>query len=174
MSPRAGNATDERRIVLGSIGAPWGVRGWVRLNSWTDPREALLGYRDIELQRDGHWQPARLLEARQQGKSLVGRLEGVDDRDAAITWRGADIGVPREALPEPGDGHWYWADLEGLSVRHRDGRELGRVAYLLATGEHDVLVVKGERETLIPFVPETYVLNVDLAAGVIDVDWEWD
>lgn len=174
MSLHADTGAEPRRIILGSVGAPWGVRGWVRLNSWTDPREALLDYREIELKRDGRWHAARLLEARVQGKSLVGRLQGVDDRDAAIAWRGADIGVVREALPEPGEGHYYWADLEGASVRHRDGRVLGRVAYLLATGEHDVLVVRGEREVLIPFVINRFVLGVDLDEGVIDVDWEWD
>ncbi len=164
----------ERLIVLGQVGAPWGVRGWVRLNSYTEPREALQEYQECFLRRDGQWVATKFEAIRPQGKSLVGKLERVDDRDAAISWRGAEIGIAREQLPEPGDGHYYWADLEGLQVRHRDGRELGRVEYLLATGEHDVLVVQGERETLIPFVMEQVILDVDLANGLITVDWEWD
>lgn len=169
-----GRAPDDRVVVLGRIGAPWGVRGWVRINSWTDPREAILDYRDCLLKREGAWQPARLASGKPQGRSLVGQFDGMDDRDAASAWRGADIGVRRSAMPDPEAGRWYWSDLEGLTVRHRDGRELGRVAYLLATGEHDVLVVQGEREVLIPFVHGKYVLDVDLAGGRIDVDWEWD
>jgi 16S rRNA processing protein RimM len=81
-------------------------------------------------------------------------------------------------MPAVGEGQYYWADLEGLEVRHTDGRVLGRVQRMLATGANDVIVVRtpGEpkREILIPFVPGTYVLDVDVAGGVIDVDWEWD
>lgn len=168
------NAREPQLVVLGQVGAPTGVRGWVRLNSYTEPREGLLDYDDCFLCLQGDWRRARLAEGRPQGKALVGRFEGIDDRDAAIALRGAEIGVERGALPDPGEGRYYWADLEGLRVRHTDGRVLGRVNYLLATGEHDVLVVSGEREVLIPFVPDRFVLGVDLDEGVIDVDWEWD
>jgi 16S rRNA processing protein RimM len=161
-------------IVLGRIGPPWGVRGWVRLTSFTEPRDGLLAYSDCYLCLAGEWVAGRIEASRPQGKSLVGKLAGVEDRDAAIAWRGADIGLPRDRLPAATDGHYYWADLEGLRVRHRDGRELGKVAYLLATGQHDVLVVQGEREVLIPFVMDRFILGVDLANGLIDVDWEWD
>jgi 16S rRNA processing protein RimM len=117
-----------------------------------------------------------------QGKALLARLEGTHDRDSAARYVGAEIAVAREQLPETAPGEYYWADLEGLRVRHRDGRILGRVAYLLATGGHDVLVVQEDkgadggagREVLIPFVPGRYVQRVDLGHEVIDVDWEWD
>lgn len=165
---------NEQLIVLGKIGAPWGVRGWVRLTSYTDPRDALLDYRDCYLGGPGNWQPARIGQSRVQGKSLVGCLDGISDRDAAIAVRGAEIAVPRSAMPEPEQGHYYWSDLVGMTVVHRDGRELGRVRYLLATGEHDVMVVQGEREVLIPFVMNEFVLDVDLDSKRIDVDWEWD
>ena len=165
---------DRQLIVLGQIGAPWGVRGWVRLNSYTEPREALLDYREFYLRQDGEWRIARLAEGQPQGKSLVGRLDDVTDRDAALQFRGAEIGVPREHMPDPDDGHYYWSDLEGLAVQRQDGQELGHIAYMLATGEHDVMVVRGERETLIPFVMDRFVLDVDLDKGLIVVDWEWD
>lgn len=165
---------DRQLIVLGQVGAPWGVRGWVRLNSYTEPREALLDYRDFYLRQDGEWRAARFAEGRPQGKSLVGRLDGVTDRDEALLFRGAEIGVQREQMPDPGDGHFYWSDLEGLTVRRQDGQVLGQVAYMLATGEHDVMVVRGERETLIPFVMRKFVLDVDLDKRLISVDWEWD
>lgn len=161
-------------IVLGRIGAPWGVRGWVRLTSYTEPRDALLDYRDCFLRRNDDWVNASFEAGHPQGKSLVGKLAGVEDRDMAIEWRGAEIGMAREQLPAAGEGHFYWADLEGLRVKHRDGRELGKVAYLLATGQHDVLVVQGEQEVLIPFVMDKFILGVDLHNGLIEVDWEWD
>ena len=152
-------------VILGRIVGLFGVRGWVKVHSYTEPREAVLDYRDWLLNRDGEWQPIGLAEGRQHGKSVIARLAGVDDRDAA---------VDRDALPDAEEGHYYWADLEGLTVVHKDGTELGRVAYLMATGANDVLVVDGAAERLIPFVPGTVILDVDLAAGVIRVDWEWD
>jgi 16S rRNA processing protein RimM len=159
-----------------------GVRGWVKVISYTEPRAALLDYKECVVGKPGAWAPATLAEGRMQGKTLLVRLEGTHDRDAAARHVGADIAVARDRLPETAPGEYYWADLEGLQVRHRDGRILGRVAYLLATGAHDVIVVQGDngadgaggREVLIPFVPGQYVRHVDLDRAVIDVDWEWD
>lgn len=163
-----------RLIVLGRVGRAQGVRGWVRLHSYTEPREALLRYADCYLNRGGEWQAARLAEGTVHGNTLLGRFDGVGDRDAAQGAVGADIGVPRGDLPDPGEGRYYWADLEGLAVRHKDGRRLGTVAYLVATGAHDVLAVRGEREILIPFVMDKVILDVDLEGGEIRVDWDWD
>jgi 16S rRNA processing protein RimM len=161
-------------VILGRVVGLFGVRGWVKVHSYTEPREALLEYRGWLLGRDGDWQQVDVAEGRQHGKGIVVRLQGIEDRDAAAELLGSDIGVDRDALPEAEDGRYYWADLEGLTVVHRDGTELGKVAYLMATGANDVLVVDGPVERLIPFVPETVILDVDLAAGVIRVDWEWD
>ena len=167
-------------MVIGRVTGLYGVRGWVRVFSYTEPRDALLAYRACLLRLDGAWRPHQLAEGRRQGKGLVARFSGVEDRDAAAAIVGAEVGVPRASLPATREGEYYWADLEGLQVRHTDGRILGRVAYLLETGAHDVLAVRsteaGEagRERLIPFVPGRYVLGVDLERGIIDVDWEWD
>ena len=161
-------------VILGRIVGLFGVRGWIKVYSYTEPREAVLDYRDWLLGRDGDWQWVELAEGKRHGKAVIARLEGIDDRDAAAELIGSDIGVDRDALPEPEEGHYYWADLEGLAVVHRDGSELGRVACLMATGANDVLVVDGPVERLIPFVPGTVILDVDLARGVIRVDWEWD
>jgi 16S rRNA processing protein RimM len=147
-------------VILGRIVGLFGVRGWIKVYSYTEPREAVLDYKDWLLGRDGNWQRAR--------------LEGIADRDAATELIGSDIGVDRDALPDPEEGHYYWADLEGLTVVQRNGTELGKVAYLMATGANDVLVVDGPTERLIPFVSGTVILDVDFAAGVIHVDWEWD
>ncbi len=161
-------------VILGRISAVFGVKGWVKIYSYTDPREAILEFRDCLLMRDGVWQSATIAEGKRHSKTVIARLAGVEERDAAAAYIGVDIAVPREQMPNPEDGHYYWSDLVGLKVIHRDGTELGKVAYMLATGANDVLVVKGDQEVLIPFLPEDVILNVDLAAGVISVDWEWD
>jgi 16S rRNA processing protein RimM len=181
-STEASNRAARRPVTLGRISGLYGIRGWVKVTSYTEPRGALLDYKDCLVGQAGSWDRARLAEGRMQGKALLARLEGTHDRDAAARYVGAEIAVAREQLPETAPGEYYWADLEGLRVRHRDGRILGRVAYLLATGGHDVLVVQEDkgadgaagREVLIPFVPGRYVQRVDLGHEVIDVDWEWD
>lgn len=142
--------------------------------SYTDPREAILDYESWLLGQEGAWRPAKVAEGQRHGRTVVARIDGFDDRDQAATLIGAEIGVPRAALPEAEEGHYYWSDLEGLRVVRSDGSELGVLAYLLETGAHDVMVVKGEKEHLLPFVKDKVVLDVDLEKGVITVDWDWD
>ena len=161
-------------VILGRISGLFGVRGWVKVYSYTEPREAVLNYdRWLLIRKDG-WQEARVAEGQRHGKTVIVRIEGYDDRDQAAGLVGTEIGVPRVELPETGSDQFYWSDLEGLRVVHRDGTELGKVEYLLETGANDVMVVKGETERLIPFVMDKVVLDVDLANGEIRVDWEWD
>lgn len=168
-----------RPVTLGRITGVHGVRGWVRVHSYTEPRRALLDFRDWLVGGEAGWQARAVAEAREHGKTLVVRFAGIDDRDTAAGLVGADVAVERDRLPETAEGEYYWADLEGLAVRHRDGRLLGRVRRMIETGAHDVMEVRDDaggeqRELLIPFVPGRFVLGVDLEAGVIDVDWEWD
>ena len=161
-------------IVLGRISGVFGVKGWVKVYSYTEPREAVLGYKGWLLGQEGQWQPATVAEGQRHGKSVVVRIDGFEDRDQAAKLVGTQIGVLREELPETEDGHYYWSDLEGLKVVRTDGSELGKLAYMLETGAHDVMVIEGDEERLVPFVKDEIVVDVDLAAGVITVDWEWD
>ena len=150
------------------------MRGWVKVYSYTDPREAVLNYdRWLLFVKDG-WQEATVAEGQRHGKTVIVRIDGCDDRDQAARFIGTEIGIPRDELPETTGDHYYWSDLEGLRVVNRDGTELGKVNYLLETGANDVMVLKGETERLIPFVMNKIVLGVDLANGEIRVDWEWD
>lgn len=142
--------------------------------SYTEPREAVLQYKGLLLGRNGDWQSVKVAEGQRHGKSVILRLEGCDDRDKAASLIGTEIGADRSELPEPEDGHYYWSDLTGLNVVHRDGTELGKVKEMLETGAHDVLVVQGEQERLIPFVVDEVIVNVDLNEKKITVDWEWD
>jgi len=161
-------------VSLGRVSGVFGVDGWVKLFSYTEPREAIYGYEGCLLQQEDGWQSLNWKQGRRQGKTLVAQIDGIDDRDSAESLVGAEIGIWREDLPEAGGDNFYWADLQGLTVVNKDGDKLGVVASLMATGANDVLVVKGAREILIPFVTGHTVLNVDLAAGVIRVDWEWE
>jgi 16S rRNA processing protein RimM len=161
-------------VILGRISGLFGVRGWVKVYSYTEPREAVLNYDRWLLTGNNGWQEATVAEGQRHGKTVIVRINGYDDRDQAAGLIGTEIGVPRDELPETDSDHYYWSDLEGLSVVHRDGTELGKVDHLLETGANDVMVVKGETERLVPFVMDKVVLGVDLAKGEIRVDWEWD
>ena len=165
---------DTQPVLLGRIVGVFGVGGWVKVYSYTEPLEAVLNYERWLLDRDGSWQPAKLAEGRRQGKSIIARIDGCDDRDTASGLIGCDIAIARGDLPDPGEGRYYWSDLEGMTVVNIDGAELGKVAYVMATGANDVLVTAGARERLIPFVTGKVVVDVDLAAGVITVDWAAD
>lgn len=163
-------ADQSRWVSLGHVSGVHGVEGWVKIYSLTEPREAIFDYQPWALGEDH--EPVRVLKGKKHGRRLIALLDKAGSRERAEALIGQAIAVPRDSLPEPAPGHYYWADLEGLHVRLEDGRELGTVASLLATGANDVLVVRGERERLIPFVPGQYVKDVDLVGGTITVDWD--
>ncbi len=161
------------RILLGQIRGVYGVKGWVKVFSYTDPKENILQYRHWQLKLNGQWQSREIAAARPQGKSLVAKLEGCDDRDAALLLNGADVAVWRSEMPAAAEGEYYWLDLIGLEVVNLENEVLGRLDSLFETGADDVMVVKDERgETLIPFAQPQVVKKVDLTAGRITVDWQ--
>ena len=162
----------DRQLLLGRIVGVFGVEGWVKLESWTEPREGILKYRPWRLRQGGSEREVGQPQGRAQGKGLVARIPGVGDRDAAQALVGAEIWIDRDRLPRARKGEWYWADLEGMDVVTLEGVVLGKVSHLFATGANDVLVVQGERERLIPFTPGHAIGEVDLAARVIRVDWD--
>jgi 16S rRNA processing protein RimM len=155
-------------VIVGRISGVFGVRGWVKVYSYTQPKENILSYQPWLL--DGE---ARSLEGGQtQGKGIVAKLRGCDDRDVAAALVGQDIRVPRQQLPTLAQDEYYWADLIGLRVFNQQGQELGRIDHLIETGAHDVLVL--DSGVMVPYVPERFVLNIDLAQGVMQVDWDTD
>lgn len=159
---------------MGRVSGAYGVRGWLRVRSDCEPAEQLLGYSPWQLKTACGWSSHALQAGRRHGSGLVAKLAAVDDRDQARALIGADIAVARNQLPLLADGEYYWNDLIGLGVVTRHGESLGRVIGLMPTGANDVLVVSGERERLIPFIPEQVVLTVDTEAQRIEVDWDPD
>lgn len=158
---------------MGRILAPFGVKGWVKVQPNTAAIQNLLAFRTWWVEDERGWREIAVAEAKVQGDAVVARLAGCDDRDAAVALRGRPVAVPRAVLPEARSGEYYWADLIGLAVVNTGSQELGRVVGMLQTGANDVLVVQGERERLIPFIA-TVIREVDSGAGMIRVDWGAD
>ena len=166
--------SSEELVTLGRVSGLFGVRGWIKVFSHTEPRESILEFEPWYLHLQGGWREMRVAEGQRHGKSVIARLDGMSDRDAAAVLVGADIAVHRDQMPALDEGEFYWSDLAGLQVVTVDGRDLGRVERLLETGANDVLVVQGERERLIPFLRPDVVTAVDLDGAVIRVDWDPD
>jgi 16S rRNA processing protein RimM len=163
---------------MGRIAAPYGVRGWLKIQPWSEDPSTLLAHAVWWLRAPegaGPWREAEVANARLHGAGLVAELRGVSTREAALALRGSQIGLPRAALETPGVDEYYWSDLEGMAVVNREGVPLGRVAQVAASGAHAILRVVDDRriERLIPFVA-AYIDRVDAAGGRIDVDWQPD
>ena len=159
-------------MLLGKVVAPHGVKGQVKLQSYTEPPANLLRYRPWILIHGASERVIDRPSGRGTGATLVVDVPGVSERDGASALVGAEVWVEREALPRPEPGEYYWSDLEGLEVVTNEGTSLGRVSHLFATGANDVMVVRGGRERLIPFLPGQVVSKVDIEAGRIEVDWD--
>jgi 16S rRNA processing protein RimM len=157
-------------VVLGRIAAPFGIAGWFRIQAYTASVDNLLAYQVWWVGKGAQWQQYELEKARAQGAALIAKLKGCDDRNSAARLRGSEIAVARNELPHTTANEWYWTDLIGLKAANLAGEEFGEVVRILQTGSNDVLVVQGERERLIPFIEEV-VREVDLAAGIIRLDW---
>ncbi len=160
---------------MGRIVAPYGLKGWVRVEPYSAVPDGLSAYPSWWVGRGGDWREMKVAQSvLQHGDSLVARFEGCVERDAALVLKGSEVAVPREALPQNADNEFYWADVVGLQVVNVKDEVLGAVAELFENGAHPVMrVVAGERERLLPFV-EQVVRQVDMAQGRILVEWELD
>lgn len=171
MSPSAAS----RQVLIGRFGGAFGVRGEVRIISYTAPIDRLFRYQPWLLRSaDGRERIIEGAGGRRSRKGIIARLPGIEDRDAAEAICGTEIWVPRCALPPPRPGEYYWVDLEGMRVVNVAGIEFGRVSHLFSTGANDVLVVRAERERMLPFIQPEVIRAVDFDAGLIRVDWDAD
>ncbi len=161
----------EQKVLLGKIVGVLGVRGEMKIESFTDPRDALFRYQPWEIVHRGQSRELVGVRGESRGKNIIGRHESIDTREAAELLIGAEIWIQRSQLPEPKPGEYYWVDLEGLSVTNLEGVSLGKVSHMLATGANDVVVVRGEKLHYLPYI-DGVVLDVDIAAGTMQVDWD--
>jgi len=164
-----------KRILLGKIVGLFGIKGAVKLESYTEPREGIFSYSPWWIRFSAHERKIEKVRGQAQGKGLIAFLPGIHDRDQATEWIGAEIWIDRSALPPPSPDEYYWTDLEGLEIITMKGVSLGRVSHLFSTGSNDVLVVRENgKERLIPFIFGQFVQNVDLKGAQILVDWDPD
>jgi 16S rRNA processing protein RimM len=173
-SDRHASGAEDEPILVGRIAGPYGVKGWLRVVSYTERPDKLIDYAPWYLKHGDVWLPTRVIEVKRHTRGLLVRLPDCEDRDRASELSGSDIGVYRSQLPAPAADEFYWDDLIGLSVVTLDGLQLGTVDHLIETGANDVLVVRGERERLIPFIQGSVIAMVDLDSRVIRVDWDPD
>ena len=166
---------DTELISIGEISGVFGVKGWVKIFSLTDPRENILNYSPWIIKKGDEVKEVRLLGGRRQGKAIVACIEGVTDRDIAASYCGWEILINKNQLPETEEGEYYWADLVGLCVETDLGVSLGKVDHLIETGANDVLVVKDDgHERLIPFLQGSTIKKIDLDDNKMIVDWDPD
>ncbi len=156
---------------MGRIFGSWGVRGGIRVDPYSEDPQTLATFKTWLIGGEGEWKEYSVLEARLHTTQVVAQLAGVDDRDAALKLKGSEVAVPRESLPKPEDGSFYWSDLVGLAVVNTGGEALGEVTELFTNGAQDVIDVAGEVKRLIPW---TAVKGVDIEARRIEVEWEKD
>ncbi len=166
------SSNSEKFIVVGKISTAFGIKGWVKVISFTQPVENLSSLRPWTI--DGR--KAAVEECKKHGDGLVAKLEGCDDRDAALLLSGKEISVQRAQLPELTDQEYYWSDLQGLRVVTVEGIELGTVSYLFETGSNDVMTIVNadNKERYVPFIIEEVVKRVDLTEKIIEVEWNYD
>jgi 16S rRNA processing protein RimM len=179
---------NSKNTVMGKVTSVYGVKGWVKVFSYTQPKENICEYKLWQLQDStGIISAVKVLDCKAHGNGLVAHFEGSDDRDQAKAYCGMLVTVPSADLPDLPEGEFYWSQLQGLKVfaLNRDDQSkpsvlLGVVDHLIETGSNDVLVVRkckdslDGKERLIPYLPEQVVKLVDLDKGVIEVDWDPD
>jgi len=168
------SAKTHKPVTLGRISGLFGVKGWVKVHSYTNPRDNVVSYGTWTVKLRAGERRFEVETGHAQGAGVVAKLRGLDDREQARQLIGAEIVVERSELPECAPGEYYWTDLEGLEVRTLEGELLGTVDHLIATAGHDMMVLAGTPQRLIPFVHGRVIREVDLEAGRIVADWPLD
>ncbi len=167
-------SNQENWIIIGRFGRPHGIKGFVTVHSFTEPRDNILRYAHWNAYINYEWQPIKLLNVEVQNKSIIALVEGYADRDMAARLTNIEIAIPKEHLEELSSGEYYWHQLIGMNVVNSKGESFGKVVEIIPTGSNDVLVVQGEKRHLIPYLPDQFVLSVDNSQQLITVDWDLD
>ncbi len=161
-------------IHVGKVSGVFGIKGWLKITSYTEPRVNIAHYGRWILKKNNEQKPINVLAGQAHSKGVIVQLEHIADRDQALALMGWDIFISRDQLPPAKQGEYYWADLVGLQVENTAGTPLGKVESLFETGANDVLVLSGDRERAVPFIQGQIVKSIDLQSGVMIVDWDAD
>ena len=162
-----------KKLLVGKINGFFGLQGWVKVFSYTNPRSNILNYSPWSIKVDGNFQSIDITSGREQSKTIVAHIKGVDNREDSQKFIGQDIYINKEQLPELTQGEYYWHELIGFDVINKDEERLGTVDYFVETGANDVLVVKGKKEYWIPYI-EPFLVSIDSKNNKILVDWDKD
>lgn len=171
---------EQELVTMARIGRIYGIKGWLKLISYTDPKDNILDFRHMQAKIAGRWQKIEMDQIKIHGKGLIAHFVGYDDPEVAKQLTGVELAVSTQDLPELDEEEFYWHELEGMQVKTVSGQLLGTVEKMLATGANDVLVVQASegsidtRERLIPYLPGRVVREVSRAQRCISVDWEPD
>ena len=169
----------DKKVVVGRLGAAHGVRGWLKIHSFTEHTEDLFTYGPLLFLKDGAWRPLKVKQWRQQGKSSIAQIDGCESREQVPNFTNCDVAILASQLPDTEANEIYWHQLEGLTVFTEAEENLGRIDHVLATGANDVLVVQpthesiDDQERLIPYIDHV-VKACDLQSACITVDWDSD
>ena len=160
-------------VILGKVIGHFGVQGWVKIFSYTKPKQAILEYKEMSLKEKNQWKSIKIEESKIHGKNVLIKIKNIENREKAEQILGKYLGVSRGDLPDLPDGHYYWADLEGMEVKDLKGNKIGIVSHMLETGANDVMVIEKDDEILIPFLMDRVVKEVNFKLNKIIVDWDW-
>lgn len=163
-----------KHIIVGKLGKTNGIHGWLNLYSSTEPTDNILTYQPLYWMTTSGWQQINVDEIKPHGKNFLIHLKGINTPEEAKKYTGKEIAILREQLPNLKQDEFYWTDLEGLTVINQNNTELGIIDHLLETHANDVMVVIGKKRHLIPFIRNQVVINIDLDAKTMHVNWDED
>jgi len=161
-------------VVIGRFGRPHGIKGFVTVHSFTEPRDNILRYTDWHAFINNQWQPVKALCVEIHNKAIVAQIDGYPERELASRLTNIEIAVNKEQLAQLEPGEYYWHQLIGMQVVNEKGDVFGQVTEVMPTGANDVLVVEGEKRYLIPYLPDQFILNINDSERIITVDWDLD
>lgn len=164
---------DQARIIIGHFGHSYGIKGWLKIVSYTDPVDNILQYQHWQIYHQGQWQAVELIETKNLGKTLIAKLAQCHNPEQARDYTNDPIAIFRQQLPPLPAQEYYWLELVGMQVINQQGVDFGIVDHLFSTGANDVMVVNGTRRRLLPYT-EQVIQSVDLVAKKIMVDWDAD
>jgi len=165
------STSSNKRLLIGKINGLFGVQGWVKVFSYAHPRKNILTYKPWHVKIDNEWTTIDLLNGREQAKTIVANIKGVNDREQAREYIGLDVYIETSQLPTLPKGQYYWNELIGLKVINLNNVLLGKVSSMVATGSNDVMVIKGEKEHWVPYI-EPFLIKINLDSKEIRVDWD--
>lgn len=161
-------------IIVGKFGRPHGIKGYVTVHSFTEPRENILQYTNWQMLNQKKWQPLQLLDIEVTNKSILVMVKGYETRELSAHLTNIEIAVSSSQLPTLPKGQYYWHQLVGMQVHNTEGHHFGEVKEVMATGSNDVLIVQGTKRVLIPYLLDEFILEIDETAGTITVNWDAD